>query len=103
MLFALGNFALFIGSVASYIWILRTLAQLRRDQVVLFAELDRIADFLGVPARRQLMVACSHCGSRYQPNLTGCPRCGHRKPDDLQPEAVVVGARDHSLDVLPPQ
>lgn len=90
LLAALLNAGLAIAYFIAFIWILQTLARLRRDQLAIFSELDRISAAVGAPPRRQLVIACPHCGSRYSPELTGCPHCGRAKPANAQPESVVV-------------
>ena len=95
MLAALLNAGLALAYFIAFIWILRTLARLRRDQLAIFSELERISDAVGVPPRRQLVIACPQCGTHYSPELTGCPHCGRAKPANAQPESVVVpGGRD---------
>lgn len=65
ILLDLVNLALFIAFVAAGARILRTLAELRRNQRILSEDLDRIADHLGVPPRLQSMIRCPRCASLY--------------------------------------
>jgi hypothetical protein len=90
-----------IAVVASAIWAVRSLGRIRRDQLALFQELDRVATALGVPPRRQPMVPCPRCGTCYAPDLTGCPRCGRAKPKNATPVSVHVSASQYALDAIP--
>ena len=96
MLLWLINLAFSIAFIATLLSIVKTLAQLRRDQAALVREVERIGQFLGVPVQRQLMIVCTHCGTQYQPDLTGCPHCGRAKPDHVQPELRAVEVRGHA-------
>ena len=89
-----------IALVVSFIWALRTLGRIRRDQLALFRELDRVAKELGVPPRQQPMVSCPGCRTRYTPELTGCPRCGRVKPESVTLVLVDVPAGEHAIDAV---
>lgn len=86
MLLALLNFALSIAIIVAAIWALSTLAQIRKNQRLLFVELDRIGAALGI-VRQQPMIRCA-CGNFFEPDLTGCPHCGRAKAADAEAESV---------------
>ena len=72
--------ALYIGFLVAVIWAFVTLADLRRGQRALAADLARLAVALGHPISQQPTVACDRCGTRYDAELTGCTVCGRAKP-----------------------
>jgi hypothetical protein len=72
--------ALNLGSLVAVIWAFVTLAELRRGQRHLAADLARLAAALGHSISQTPAITCDHCGTRYDAELTGCNVCGRARP-----------------------
>jgi hypothetical protein len=69
-----------------FVWALVTLANVRRDQLKIAAELALIARALGVrPGPPAPVILCDQCGALYPADKTGCTNCGRAKPKDAVP------------------
>jgi hypothetical protein len=80
-LLGLVNSAISLALVVAFFWALSTLADLRRGQVQLQEEIDRIIEALGLPSRRaRAAVRCEHCGAVYLDTLPECYRCKRPRP-----------------------
>ena len=76
---------LFIAFVVAFVWGLRTLAELRRGQAELRAEIARLGNALGVLPRSTPVIVCEKCGAVYDADLSGCTVCGRAKSEDAIP------------------
>lgn len=77
-----------VGGIWSFIWIHMTLADVRRRQRRMQADLIKIARVLGVELADPTIV-CYNCGAEYDAELTGCSMCGKAKRADAQTRAPV--------------
>jgi len=87
------NTVLSIAFLAAVIWALRVLAELRRGQRAVLADLARLAEGLGLPPKPQPpTIICDHCGAAYDAELSGCTTCGRAKPKHAVPDAPTAPA-----------
>ena len=86
LILGLVSWSLFFGGIWLAVWLHLTVAELRRGQRQIQADIIKIGAAVGLTLGPALIV-CHHCGAEYDAELTGCTVCGKAKLASSSPRA----------------